>query len=125
VTSDPYPARNPLGSVRPSSARALLLVMIGEFVWPAGQPAWSSTLLSGLSEFDIEPNAARKALHRIAATGITTSRREGNRVRWSVTPKGDGILRAGVGTDLWLARPRHAMGRPLAGALGHRAGEPA
>ena len=92
MTSDPYPARNPLDSVWPSSARALLLVMIGEFVWPAGQPAWSSTLLSGLSEFDIEPNAARKAPHRIAATGITTSRREGNRVRWSApaTPNGTG-----------------------------------
>ncbi len=60
MTSGPYPARNPLGGVRPSSARALLLVMIGEFVWPAGLPAWSSTLLSGLAEFDIEPNAARK-----------------------------------------------------------------
>lgn len=69
--------------MRPSSARALLLVMIGEFVWPAGPPAWSSTLLSGLAEFDIEPNAARKAC------------------------------------------PRHRMGRALAGALGHRAGEPA
>ncbi|HEY2269033.1 MAG TPA: PaaX family transcriptional regulator C-terminal domain-containing protein [Streptosporangiaceae bacterium] len=95
MTTAPSPARNPLGSMRPSSARALLLVMIGEFAWPAGQPAWSSTLLSGLSEFDIEPNAARKALHRIAATGVMTSRREGNRVRWSVTPKGDHILRSG------------------------------
>jgi phenylacetic acid degradation operon negative regulatory protein len=114
VTSDPYPARNPLGSVRPSSARALLLVMIGEFVWPAGQPAWSSTLLSGLAEFDIEPNAARKALHRIAATGIMTSRREGNRVRWSVTPKGDGILRAGwERTYGWHARDTEWDGRWL------------
>jgi hypothetical protein len=114
VTSGPYPARNPLGSVRPSSARALLLVMIGEFVWPAGQPAWSSTLLSGLSEFDIEPNAARKALHRIAATGVTESRREGNRVRWSVTPKDDGILRAGwERTYGWHARDTEWDGRWL------------
>lgn len=89
------PPRNPLGSARPSSARALLLVMIGEFVWPTGQPAWSSTLISGLAEFGIEPNAARKALQRIAATGITTSGREGNRVRWSITAKGDHILRSG------------------------------
>jgi len=57
--------------MRPSSARALLLVMIGEFVWPSGQPAWSSTLLSGLAEFDIEPSAARKALHRPARTRAT------------------------------------------------------
>lgn len=104
MTSDPRPARrDPLGGLRPSSARALLLVMIGEFVWPAGQPAWSSTLLSGMSEFGIEPNAGRKALHRIAATGVTTSRREGNRVRWSVTPQGDPDPAGRLGTDLRLA----------------------
>jgi len=96
VTSDSIPARrNPLGSARPSSARALLLVMIGEFVWPTGHPAWSSTLLSGLAEFGIDPGATRKALHRIAATGITASGREGNRARWTVTAKGDRILKAG------------------------------
>lgn len=107
-------ARNPLGSARPSSARALLLVMIGEFVWPAGQPAWSSTLLSGLAEFGIEPSAARKALQRIAATGITASGRKGNRVRWSVTAKGDRILRAGwERTYGWHARPTAWDGRWL------------
>ena len=95
MTSSTSPARSPLGSARPSSARALLLVVIGEFVWPADQPAWSSTLLNALSEFDFEPNAARKALQRIAGTGITMSGRQGNRVHWSVTPRGDRILRAG------------------------------
>lgn len=95
VTAREPAARNPLGGARPSSARALLLVVIGEFVWPAARPAWSSTLLTALSEFDIEPSAARKALQRIAATGITEPGREAKRVRWHVTPKGDAILRAG------------------------------
>jgi phenylacetic acid degradation operon negative regulatory protein len=114
VISDSSSARNPLGSARPSSARALLLVVIGEFVWPTGQPAWSSTLLSALSEFGIEPNAGRKALQRIAATGITTSGREANRVRWNVTQKGDRILRAGwERTYGWHARNTEWDGRWL------------
>jgi phenylacetic acid degradation operon negative regulatory protein len=95
VTSSPPLARNPLGTARPSSARALLLVVIGEFVWPAGQAAWSATLLTALSEFGIEPNAARKAMQRTAAMGIMSSGRQGNRVRWSVAPRGDRILSAG------------------------------
>ena len=100
--------------MRPSSARALLLVVIGEFVWPTGQPAWSSTLLSALSEFGIEPSAGRKALQRIAATGITVSGREANRVRWSVTGKGDRILRSGwERTYGWQARDTAWDGRWL------------
>ena len=59
MTSGMPLARNPLGAVRPSSARALLLVLIGEFVWPAGQRARSSALLAALSEFGIEPNAGQ------------------------------------------------------------------
>ena len=114
MISNSSSARNPLGSVRPSSARALLLVVIGEFVWPTGQPAWSSTLLSALSEFGIEPSAGRKALQRIAATGITTSGREANRVRWSVTGKGDRILRSGwERTYGWHARDTAWDGRWL------------
>jgi phenylacetic acid degradation operon negative regulatory protein len=114
VISNSSAARNPLGSMRPSSARALLLVVIGEFVWPTGQPAWSSTLLSALSEFGIEPSAGRKALQRIAATGITTSGREANRVRWSVTGKGDRILRSGwERTYGWHARDTAWDGRWL------------
>jgi phenylacetic acid degradation operon negative regulatory protein len=100
--------------MRPSSARALLLVVIGEFVWPTGRPAWSSTLLRALSEFGIEPSAGRKALQRIAATGITTPGREANRVRWSVTGQGDRILRSGwERTYGWHARDTAWDGRWL------------
>src|SRR3978361_2195852 len=110
----PVSGSQPPGQHAAEQRPGVLLVMIGEFVWPAGQPAWSSALLSGLAEFDIEPNAARKALPRITATGVMTSRREGNRVRWSVTPKGDHILRAGWDrTYGWQARDTEWDGRWL------------
>jgi phenylacetic acid degradation operon negative regulatory protein len=113
VTST-LPTRNPLGGIRPSSARALLLVIIGEFVWPAGQAAWSATLLAALSEFGIETNAARKALQRTAATGIMAPGRQGNRVRWSVAPRGERILSAGwERTYGWPTRDTQWDGRWL------------
>lgn len=96
----------PLSGTRPSSAKALLLVILGEFVWPHAKPVWSATLLGALAELDIEPNAARKALYRTADSGIITAEREGRRVRWSVTAKGHAILAAGYErTYGWDARP--------------------
>lgn len=86
---------SPLGSSRPDGAKALLLVILGEFVWPGGQPVWSSILLDALAELDVEPNAARKALHRTSESGLIVAHREGRRVKWSVTPRGDRILSAG------------------------------
>jgi len=95
----------PLSGTRPSSARALLLVVLGEFVWPTRAPAWSSTLLSALAELDVEPNAARKALHRTAESGITEPGRVGRRVHWSITAKGALIMSSGhERTYNWDAR---------------------
>jgi phenylacetic acid degradation operon negative regulatory protein len=88
-------ARASLGGVRSSSARALLLVVLGEFVWPRKRPVWSSTLGRALADLDVEPNAARKALQRTAQTGITEIDRNGRRARWSVTSEGNCMLVAG------------------------------
>lgn len=87
--------RTPLGSVRASSARALLLVVLGEFVWPTLKPTWSSTLLTALADLDVEPNAARKALHRTSVSGLMETVREGRRVRWLMTPQGHRVMAAG------------------------------
>lgn len=114
MTSNRPPARNPLGSARPSSARALLLVLIGEFVWPLRRPVWSSTLLAALADLDVEPNAARKALQRTAASGLMEPVRDGRRVRWSVTARGDRLLRSGwERTYGWHTRDRSWDGRWL------------
>lgn len=88
-------ARASIGGVRSSSARALLLVVLGEFVWPRKRPVWSSTLLRALADLNVEPNAARKALQRTAQAGITETDRSGRRSRWSVTPEGDRLLASG------------------------------
>lgn len=87
--------RSPLVGTRPDSAKALLLVMLGEFAWPRGVPIWSALPLRALAELDIEENAARKALARTAESGFIVARREGRRVRWAVTDRGHQLLSAG------------------------------
>jgi phenylacetic acid degradation operon negative regulatory protein len=96
VTTTPaIHSRAPLAGTRQSSARALLLVLLGEFVWPSLDPVWSSTLLKALADLDVEPNAARKALQRTSETGLIEAERDGRRVRWTITPGGFRTLQAG------------------------------
>jgi phenylacetic acid degradation operon negative regulatory protein len=85
-----------LSGVHTASARAVLLVGLGEFVWPSLDPIWSSTLVAFLAEFGFEPNAARKAIQRTAKSGLIAAKRDGRRVQWSITESGRRILDDGA-----------------------------
>ena len=79
-----------------ASARSLLLTVLGEFVLPRDDPAWTGALVTGLAEVGVEEKAARQALSRTAAEGLLTSQRDGRRVRWSLTPAGHELLVQGT-----------------------------
>lgn len=112
--SEALHSRTPLTGTRPSSARAILLVLLGEFVWPSAKPVWSSTLLKAMADLDVEPNAARKALQRTADSGLIGSKKEGRRVRWSITQEGFQTLAAGDERVFhWDARDTRWDGRWL------------
>ncbi len=85
--------RRQIGS---ATARSSLLTMLGEFVHPRGEPAWTGTLLVGLSALGIEEKSARQALNRTAAEGIIESNRHGRRVSWTLTPQGKALLEEGT-----------------------------
>jgi phenylacetic acid degradation operon negative regulatory protein len=70
------------------SAKSLLNTLLGEFVYPAGGAAWTSTLVESLALLDVEEKAARQALARSAAEGWLQRERDGRRVRWRLTPPG-------------------------------------
>jgi phenylacetic acid degradation operon negative regulatory protein len=70
------------------SAKSLLNTLLGEFVYPAGGAAWTSTLVEALALLDVEEKAARQALARSAAEGWLQRERDGRRVRWRLTPPG-------------------------------------
>jgi len=80
----------------PTSARSLLLTVLGEFVLPYDEPVWTSALLNVSVGLGIEEKSARQALNRMAADGWIASRRSGRRVRWELTEHGRTLLREGA-----------------------------
>lgn len=70
------------------SARSLLNTLLGDFVYPAGGAAWTSTFVEGLALLGVEEKAARQALARSAGDGWLDRERDGRRVRWRLTPAG-------------------------------------
>ncbi|MDN5916276.1 MAG: PaaX family transcriptional regulator [Pseudonocardia sp.] len=79
-----------------TSARSLLLTVLGEFVLPGHEPVWTQVLLDVLGALGVEPKSARQALARTAAEGLLDSDRSGRRVRWSLTERGRQLLSEGA-----------------------------
>ncbi|OLF19073.1 PaaX family transcriptional regulator [Actinophytocola xanthii] len=73
-----------------------MTTLLGEYVLPAGEPVWTSTLVDVLAMFDVEEKAARQALARTAAEGWLSPDRVGRRVRWQLTPPGRRLLAEGA-----------------------------
>jgi phenylacetic acid degradation operon negative regulatory protein len=76
----------------PASARGLLFTVLGEFVLPAGETAWTSVFIDVLARLGVEEKAARQALMRTAADGWLTSERVGRRTMWRLTPAAERLL---------------------------------
>ena len=75
-----------------ASARGLLFTVLGEFVLPAGETAWTSAFIEVLGRLGVEEKAARQALMRTAADGWLKSERVGRRTRWHLTPAAEQLL---------------------------------
>jgi phenylacetic acid degradation operon negative regulatory protein len=82
-------------ALTPGSARSTLLTVLGEFVWPTGAPAWTSSLLYVLTGMGIETQTARQAIARGASAGWIEPERRGRAVMWSLTPAGRRIFEEG------------------------------
>jgi phenylacetic acid degradation operon negative regulatory protein len=79
-----------------TSARSLLLTLLGEYVLPRKTPVWTSALVEVLDCLGVEEKSARQALARTAADGWLTSERVGRSVRWSLTAAGRRLLSEGA-----------------------------
>ncbi len=77
------------------SARGLLFTVLGEFVLPGGDSAWTSALIAVLGRLGVEEKAARQALMRTAGDGWLKPERVGRRTRWHLTPAGERLLTEG------------------------------
>lgn len=111
-TDGPGPAEpwNPgrSGTAHASSARSLLLSVLGEFVLPDGGSAWTSTLVAALAALGVEERAARQALARSGRAGLLTPARAGRATRWSLTPEAAELLDTGAATIYRFGGPAPA-----------------
>jgi phenylacetic acid degradation operon negative regulatory protein len=100
ASAEPLGAEHPALSRRrelgATSARSLLLTVLGEFVLPRAEPVWTQTLIDVLAMLGVEPKSARQALARTAAEGLLESDRSGRRVRWSLSAAGRRLLTEGA-----------------------------
>lgn len=90
------PALSRRREVSDTSARSVLMTVLGEFVLPREGPVWTATLLRALAVFEIEEKSARQALARSASEGWLVSNRVGRRVHWSLTEPGRRLLTEGA-----------------------------
>jgi phenylacetic acid degradation operon negative regulatory protein len=93
--------------VRHTSARSLLMTVLGEFVLPAGGAAWTSVLVDALAGFGITEKSARQALARAAAEGWLVPERAGRRTRWALTPPARRLLSEGAARIYEFGRGEH------------------
>ncbi|MGI5129391.1 PaaX family transcriptional regulator [Pseudonocardia sp. CA-107938] len=91
-----HPALSRRRGLGATSARSLLLTVLGEFVLPRGEPVWTQVLLDVLGGLGVESKSARQALARTAAEGLLVSDRSGRRVRWSLSDQGTRLLSDGA-----------------------------
>ncbi len=75
------------GSVSPGSARSLLFTVLGELVWPTGEPVRTATLVHILGGLGFEEQTARQAIARASASDWIEAHRKGREVDWQLTPK--------------------------------------
>jgi phenylacetic acid degradation operon negative regulatory protein len=90
------PALSRRRELNTTSARSLLLTVLGEFVLPLREPVWTQVLLDVLGELGVEQKSGRQALARTAAEGLLSTDRAGRRVRWSLTETGQRLLSTGA-----------------------------
>lgn len=91
-----HPALSRRRELGQTSARSLLLTVLGEFVLPRSEPVWTQVLIDVLGVLGVEHKSARQALARTAAEGLLVSDRAGRRVRWSLTESGRRLLSDGA-----------------------------
>jgi phenylacetic acid degradation operon negative regulatory protein len=92
VTSAAQPTLSRRHAAGSGSARGLLFTVLGEFVLPAGETAWTSAFIETFAGLGVEEKAARQALMRTAADGWLASERVGRRTLWRLTPAAERLL---------------------------------
>lgn len=95
MTLTPTPAGGPRRGAT-TSARALLLTLLGEYVLPSGGQVWTATLLDAMALLGVGGPTTRQTLGRSAEAGLLTPSRIGRQTRWTLTPRATNLLTDGT-----------------------------
>jgi phenylacetic acid degradation operon negative regulatory protein len=111
------------------SARAVLLTLLGEFVFPARRPVWTSTLVQVMVATGVAEKSARQAIARAAAAGWIEGTKEGRRTSLTLTSRMERFMESGMQRVQSMSQlPEHWDGRWLTLVLAlpesHRAVRP-
>lgn len=87
------------------SARALLLTVLGELVYPDDAPVWTAALLEVLRGLGVETHAARQAIARGSAAGWIEGERHGRSTVWRVAPRGRRLIEDGMRRSAAFVEP--------------------
>jgi len=87
------------------SARSLLITILGELVWPTGEPVWTATLVHILKGLGFEEQTARQAIARASSSEWIIPERHGREVRWTLSDKLIHIFETGSGRVYSLSDP--------------------
>ena len=79
-----------------SSAKSLLLTVLGEFTLTHGGSVWTSTIVDGLRLIGVSERNARQAIARLSEDGLLDPERHGRRTRWHLTESGTQLLKTGT-----------------------------
>jgi phenylacetic acid degradation operon negative regulatory protein len=79
-----------------SSARGLLLTVLGELVLPGDGTTWTSAMLAVFGRMGIAEKATRQALMRTSQAGWLRSEHDGRRAKWVLTPAARRMLTDGA-----------------------------
>ena len=71
-----------------SSARGLLLTVLGDAVLPTGGAAWLQALTEAMEALDVSSATTRQTVRRLASTGMVRAEHHGRRARYVLTEPG-------------------------------------
>ncbi len=78
------------------SARGMLFTLLGEFVLPSAEGAWTSAVLAVFERLGVAEKATRQALMRTSNAGWLAAEKAGRRTRWLLTPAAKELLTEGA-----------------------------
>jgi phenylacetic acid degradation operon negative regulatory protein len=107
VESGPNGGSNRRRVAGATSARSLLMTILGEFVLPGHAVVWTTSLVAALGALGIEEKAARQAIARAAAEGLLDGERIGRRTRWTLSDGGRRLLQDGAARIYGFMRSQH------------------